>query len=73
MIRINRLKDSDVGRWVIYDNEYNREKGRIKSWNDKFIFVVYNCADDWDGFKNYTACATDPYDLSFNEPDLFTQ
>ncbi len=66
MIDIKELNKEDIGRNVIYtDNIGKEEFGCIKSWNNKWIFVVYNCADDWDNYQNYTAAATDPYDLEF--------
>jgi len=66
MISINTLKEEDVGREVNYTNGVGKkEHGRIKSWNDKWIFVVYHCAEDWDNFRDYTAAATDPRDLEF--------
>ena len=65
MIYIETLKNEDVGRWVTYDDNFKKEVGRIKSWNEKFIFVVYKCADQWDKFKDYTANATSPEDLNW--------
>jgi len=66
MIEIKDLKKEDVGRWVEYMPAHNEpEMGRIKSWNDTFIFVVYKCDNKWVDFKNYTGCATSPEDLSF--------
>ena len=56
MININNLKKEHIEKYVIY----NKQKGRLKSQNDKWIFVVYHCDND---YKNYTACATD--DLNF--------
>ena len=43
------------------------EKGKIKSWNDSGIFVVYDCAGNWMGdlWKEYTAQHTNPEDLEF--------
>ena len=62
MIQIKDLMQSDAGRLVIYDSGHGNEKGVIKSWNDKFIFVVYK----WEGdFRKYTAAATRPEDLSW--------
>lgn len=52
----NELK---IGQWVEYKTEYKTEKGRIKSWNDKWVFVVYKCGENWDSFMDYTGCATD--------------
>ena len=63
VINIKELKDIDKGRYVVYFTKHSKELGRIKSWNDKNIFVVYNCNNKWDQYLNYTACATDPIDL----------
>ena len=69
MININKLTNKDVGREVIYTDGVRAEQfGRIKSWNDKWIFVVYKCADDWDNYQDYTGAATDPSDLRFVKP-----
>jgi len=69
MIYIEDLIKEDIGRYVIYtDGLKNEEQGRLKSWNDKWIFVVYHCADDWDNYQDYTGAATDPNDLKFVEP-----
>lgn len=65
MIDLDRMKESDVGRWVFYNNGYDTERGRIKSWNDKFIFVVYRCDNQWHRFGDFTAAATKPEDLDF--------
>jgi hypothetical protein len=66
MIDIRDLTDEDLGRWVVYiDGSGGRQEGRIKSWNDMWIFVVYNCADEWDKYQDYTGCATGSSDLQF--------
>lgn len=66
MIDIQKLNESDKGRWVWYKPAVGDfEKGRIKSWGDKYVFVVYKCAGKWSDFKNYTAAATKPEDLDF--------
>ena len=66
MINIEKLTKADKGKNVIYTNGVgSKEFGRIKSWNYDWIFVVYNCADEWDNYQNYTAAATDPRDLEF--------
>ena len=68
MIDIEKLTDKDVGRWVVYvDMVREPEIGRIKSWNDKYVFVVYKCNGDWKNFQKYTGVATDPRDLFFVE------
>lgn len=65
MINLDNLTEESVGAWVVYDNGYARDKGRIKSWNDHFIFVVYHCDNNWSRFQDYTGCATNPDDLEF--------
>ena len=72
MINIKALTKQDTDRWVIYTSSHgSQEKGRIKSWNNKFIFVVYKCDFQWDRFQDFTACATDPNDLEFiNKGDV---
>lgn len=37
--------------------------GKIKSWNDEFIFVVFNCDNQWDRWMDFTAEACKPEDL----------
>lgn len=64
MIDIAELRKEDIGRWVLYrDGAGKKEKGRLKSWNDEFIFVVYKCDGQWKRFQNYTGNATNPEDL----------
>lgn len=66
MIDIAALTKEDIGRGVVYlPSLGSPEKGRIKSWNDKYIFVVYKCDSQWDRFQEFTGCATDPKDLEF--------
>ena len=64
MIKIKDLTEAHVGLWVEYDSGFKMEKGRIKSWNETWVFVVYNCNNKWDNFMNYTGCATAPGDLT---------
>jgi hypothetical protein len=61
MIEPSRLTAADIGRFVIYLP--SRTKGRIKSWNHEFVFVVYSPDGNWDRFEDYTAAATRPEDL----------
>lgn len=65
MIDLAELRKEDIGRWVLYDDNFKKEKGRIKFWNDEFIFVVYKCNSEWDRFQDFTGCATNPEDLRF--------
>ena len=68
-ININTLHQEHVGRWVSYVPHAGAklQKGRIKGWNDKWVFVVYNCGGEWDKYQNYTGCATDPLELAFSK------
>lgn len=69
MIDLKKLSEDDIGRFVEYADikALKREIGILKSWNDKFIFVVYKCEGNWEHYYNYTACATRPEDLIFLE------
>lgn len=69
MIEIKKLNEDSYGRWVEYTSKGGDkiERGRIKSWNEKYIFVVYACNDEWERFYDFTAAATDPEDLKFIE------
>jgi len=69
MIFIEDLTKKDVGRYVIYtDGTGEENRGRIKRWNDRWIFVVYYSANEWDNYQEYTAAATEPSDLKFEIP-----
>jgi len=64
MIIICNLTEDDVGKEVIRTGGAGeKEYGKIKSWNDRWIFVVYHCAGEWDNFQDYTAAATEPEEL----------
>jgi len=66
MIDIAKLTKKDIGRWVLYRGfGHEKEEGRLKSWNDKYIFVVYKCDGQWDRFQDFTGCVTLPEDLEF--------
>jgi len=71
MITLDELtNEKDFGRWVVYNPQMGRrEKGRIKEWSNKFIFVVYKCDDNWEEFYKYTGCATRPQDLEYMGDD----
>ena len=67
MIDISKLK---IGDKVCYqpdhysDNEF--ENGMVKEIRDNIndsIFVVYNCAGNWNNFRNYTSVLTNLRDL----------
>jgi putative NIF3 family GTP cyclohydrolase 1 type 2 len=67
MINIEELTQKDIGRWVEYNTglPIETETGRVKSWNDTYIFVVYKCDQQWERFQDFTGAATDPQDLKF--------
>ncbi len=53
------------GDKVRYTGGKEIEPGIIKSIRDdnQGAFVVYNCAGDWDHYKQYTGCSTNFRDL----------
>jgi len=66
MIDIKELGPEHVGKWVEYrDAAGETERGWIKSWNDRLVFVVYRCDDEWNLVKDIIGTATDPNDLTF--------
>ncbi len=68
MIKLEKLTDKDIGRWVIYSGSGGEvEIGRIKGWNGKYIFVVYKCNNEWSRFQDFTAAATRPIALRFTK------
>lgn len=75
MINIKKLTTQDKGKWVLYNpsrktgETKGSELGKLKSWTDKYIFVVYECDDNWDKYINYTGSATLPKDLRFLDPE----
>jgi hypothetical protein len=71
VIEIRDLKPGDVGRWVRYRDVHfpdQFEDGRIKSWNERTVFVVYRCDNQWQRFADFTAAGTLPESLDFIEP-----
>lgn len=69
-VRLDELSDKDVGRWIIWldPNLQTTKKGRLKSWNNLFAFVVFNCNDQWNKFQNYTPEACAPKECRFLAP-----
>ncbi len=64
MINLHALEGRHKGKWVICKDG---TRGRIKSWNEKFIFVVYESpGKNMDQFEKYIAVATNPNDLAFD-------
>ena len=68
MIDLSKLTTADTGKWVWYKPKFGAiEKGRLKTFNEAWIFVVYKCDNQWGHFLRYTSAATDPADLEFIE------
>jgi hypothetical protein len=68
MIDIKELGPEHVGKWVEYRGGAGEtERGRIKSWNDQFVFVIFRCDGEWNRFKDFIGAATDPNDLTFSD------
>lgn len=66
MIEIKGLTQEDIGQWVEYTPAVGKkQKGRIKSWNEEYIFVVYHCNHEWDRYQEYTGQPTNPSDLKY--------
>lgn len=53
------------GQWVYYKNG---QRGKMKSQNEKYIFVVFNCAGEWDRYDQYAGQVCKPEDLSMTKP-----
>jgi len=71
VINIKELTEKDIGCWVKYTGSTGEEAfGRIKSWGDIFIFVVYKCNNEWDRFKDFTPSPTNPKCLEFIENNI---
>jgi hypothetical protein len=71
MIYIRDLRAEHVGQWVRYRDAHFPEQseiGRIKSWNDRTVFVVYRCNNEWHRFEDFTAAGTRPESLDFIDP-----
>ena len=65
-VKIKQLTSKDIGRWVEYtSSDGKKEQGKIKGWNNEYIFVVYQCENRWDKFQDYTGVATNPENLKF--------
>jgi hypothetical protein len=67
MIFKEQINNNLIGKYAVYTTPLKIEVGRIKSFNDKWIFVVYNCNDDWDDYKSYTGVPTSPGNLNIIE------
>jgi hypothetical protein len=69
MIDITNIKVGDKVRYRpshYADNEW--ENGIVKEIrpdNDKAVFVVYKCDNNWKEYYKYTGCLTDVLDLYY--------
>jgi len=54
------------GTKVAYITHNKIERGIVKSacLDRAYVFVVYNCNNDWENYKNYTAVRTRISDLT---------
>lgn len=69
-VKLSDLTDKDRGRWIVWTdpNLGTTEKGRLKSWNHLFVFVVFKCENNWNRFEDYTAEACAPGESRFLAP-----
>ncbi len=68
-IQLGRLQEKDKGRWVSYSPRVGQsEDGRLKGWNDKWVFVVYRMAAKAPNWTEFTAAASNPDDLDWIWP-----
>ncbi len=68
-INIGQLTQKNVGDWVQYHGGMEIERGRLKSWNETTVFVVFKCDGDWDRFREFTGQSTNPRDLTFESKE----
>lgn len=62
MINQFELKESDIGRTVIYHRlNCRHEVGNLSSWNDRYVFVR---------FKGPSGEACEPFDVTFEKQSI---
>jgi hypothetical protein len=74
MINISKIK---VGDKVCYQPDHYKtenkyENGIVKEvpdWSTNSIRIVYNCAGDWNNYKDYTSALTNVRDLTLGWKD----
>ncbi len=71
IVRLNKICQADISRYVKYYSKYGygSEVGRIKGFNKAWIYVVYQCDDNWENYQDYTGIATSASYLSFISND----
>jgi hypothetical protein len=69
-VKLEELTERDKGRWIVWTDPgmVTTHKGRLKSWNHLFIFVVFKCGNNWVKFQDYTAEACQPGECRFLAP-----
>lgn len=61
-----KLSYRHLGNWVRFDQQHGESRfGRLKTWNEKYVFVVFSCGGDWDNWHNYTGQSCNPDDCAF--------
>lgn len=66
MINTSQLTPKQVGKWVIYtDGVGETQRGKLKSWNENNVFVVFKCDGQWRRFQDFTGNSCNPRDLHF--------
>jgi hypothetical protein len=66
MIDISKLTRDDIGRWVKFKGFSGKEEiGKLKFWNDRYIFVVFHCDDNWGNYADYTGESVNSCNLEF--------
>jgi hypothetical protein len=68
-MKIAELGPTDIGRQVVYGDPFGvrGEYGRLKTWNEHYVFVVFKCDGNWDRYQDYTAQSCDPRDVRFTK------
>ncbi len=69
-LKVKKLEAKNIGQFIYYipfkgSDPKDWQRGKIKSFDNKEqrAFIVYNCNDQWNCYKDYTAAATRYEDL----------
>lgn len=64
------MGEIETGAYVHYKSPHgSKENGRVKSINGDTAFVVFNCAGEWEHYRDYTGQSTKIADLSYGWVD----
>jgi len=58
MVMENTFKPGQKVNYKGYDN------GIVKTCSNGFVYVVFNCSNNWDRYEDYTAAPCNPNDLN---------